>query len=639
MDSAETTDLEEKVAGLPADPGVYLFKNGRGAVLYVGKAQNLRSRVRQYLSGQDGRVQIPALMTRTKDVEILVTSNVKEALLLENELIKRHKPVFNVKLRDDKQYLALRIDPKDTWPRLQTVRRFRKDGAEYFGPYTSSVALKESLSNLRRLFPLRSCRDGTFRDYARRGRPCIEYEMKRCMGPCCGLASAEAYAAQVQGTVLFLRGRSKELMNRLVAEMEKAASEERFEDAARVRNRIDSVRQTLEEQQIVDDRKVDRDVLGLARQGGEVEIQVLHVREGRVMGAEDYPFSQVQIDDGAVMSSFLAQYYGKKAAEDTPREVFCSVAFEDQSLLAGWLSEKTGRRVELRHAQRGAGRKLADIASRNAGLGLGQRLAARDSVEAALEEIQEACQLAERPRKIECYDVSNLQGSLAVASRVVFESGVPLKKEYRRYRIKEARAGDDYDCLREVLRRRLAKVDTEPLPDLMMVDGGRGQLGVLEAALLDADLAVDAVGISKERDMGARSPRVKRSGGLKAERLYRPGRSNPILLPSSSRGLLLLQRIRDESHRFAIEFQRDLRSRSSLTSILEELPGIGPQKRRALLKTMGSLRAVRAATEEELGQVPGVSRGDAATIRRFFLALAGDRGADRGKEAEVEKPT
>ena len=615
------------MAGLPVEPGVYLFKNDRGTVLYVGKAQNLRTRVRQYLAGQDGRMQVPALMTRAKDVEVLVTSNVKEALLLENELIKQHKPVFNVKLRDDKQYLALRLDPTETWPRLQTVRRFRKDGAEYFGPYTSSVALKESLSNLRRLFPLRSCRDGTFRDYARRGRPCIEYEMKRCMGPCCGLADAEAYAAQVQGTVLFLRGRSKELVNRLVAEMEKASAEERFEEAARVRNRLASIQQTLEEQQIVDERKVDRDVLGLARQGGEVEIQVLHVRDGRVMGADDYPFSQVQIDDGAVMSSFLAQYYGKKTGEDTPKEVLCSVAFEDQALLADWLSEKAGHRVGLRHAQRGAGRKLADIATRNAGLGLGQRLAARDSVESALEEIQEACQLSELPRKIECYDVSNLQGSLAVASRVVFESGVPLKKEYRRYKIKEAQAGDDYDCLREVMRRRLSKVETEPLPDLMMVDGGRGQLGVLEAALRDADLTVEAVGISKERDLSAPSPRVKRSGGLKAERLYRPGRSNPILLPSSSRGLLLLQRIRDESHRFAIEFQRDLRSRTSLTSILEELPGIGPQKRRVLLKTMGSLRAVRTATEEELGRVPGVSRRDAATIHGFFRALT-EEGAD-----------
>ena len=618
MDSAHATKLAEKVAGLPREPGVYLFKNGRGVVLYVGKAQNLRSRVRQYLAGQDGRVRIPALMERAKDVEVLVTSNVKEALLLENELIKQHKPAFNVKLRDDKQYLALRIDPEEPWPRLQTVRRFRRDGAEYFGPYTSSVALKESLSNLRKLFPLRSCRDGTFRDYARRGRPCIEYDMKRCLGPCCGLADEQGYAEQVQGTVLFLRGRSTELVNRLQEDMQEASAEERFEDAARIRNRISSIKRTLEEQQIVDERNVDRDVLGLARQGGEVEIQVLHVREGRVMGAEDFAFSRVQIEDGYVMSSFLAQYYGKKEAGDMPREVLCSVAFEDQAVLADWLSEKANRRVLLRHAQRGAGRRLVDIGTRNAGLSLGQRLAARESVDAAMDEIKEACQLSGSPRKIECYDISNLQGSLAVASRVVFESGIPIKKEYRRYRIKQAQAGDDYDCLREVMRRRLARVASEPLPDLMMVDGGRGQLGILEAALKDAGLVTEALGISKERDLDSGSNRVKRSGGLKAERLYRPGRSNPILLPSSSRGLLLLQRIRDESHRFAIEFQRDLRSRSTLTSILEELPGIGPRKRRALLKAMGSLRAVRAATEAELIQVPGISRRDASTIHHFF---------------------
>lgn len=610
--------LAEKAAKLPTEPGVYLFKSDRGAVLYVGKAQNLRSRVRQYVAGGDGRIRVPALMDRAVDVEVLVTANVKEALLLENELIKRHKPVFNVKLRDDKQYLALRLDAREEWPRLTTVRRFRKDGADYFGPYTSSVALKESLSNLRRLFPLRSCTDGSFKDYARRGRPCIEYEMKRCLGPCCGLADPEAYAEQVQGTALFLRGRSEELVERLRGEMERAAEAERFEEAARLRDRIGAVQSTLEQQQIVSERSVERDVFGLAREGGEVEVQVLHVREGRVVGAEDYSFSRVQIDDGAVMSSFLGQYYGKKEADEAPREVLASVDVDDEGALADWLRERSQRRIEVRRPQRGSVRRLVDIATRNAKLALVQRLEARESVEGALEEVRDACSLGALPRRIECYDVSNLQGSLAVASRVVFEDGVPVKKDYRKYRIKQAAGGDDYDCLREVMARRLARVDREPLPDLLMVDGGRGQLGVLEAALADAELEVETLGISKERDAASPSLRVKRSGGLKAERLYRPGRANPISLASSSRGLLLLQRVRDESHRFAIEFQRDLRSRTGMTSILEELPGIGPGKRRALLRRLGSLRAVREASEETLASVPGVSANDASTIRRFF---------------------
>ncbi|MDE0885734.1 MAG: excinuclease ABC subunit UvrC [Myxococcota bacterium] len=623
--------LEAKVRKLPKSPGIYQFKSDGGAVLYVGKAQNLRSRVRQYLAGGDGRSQIPALMERTADVDILVTANVKEALLLENELIKRHKPVFNVKLRDDKQYLGLRMDPRDEWPRISSVRRFRRDGAEYFGPYTSSVALKESLSNLRRLFPLRSCSEGTFKDYARRGRPCIEYEMGRCLGPCCGLADPVAYAEQVRGTVLFLKGRSQELVTRLREQMISAAEAERFEDAARLRNRISAVDATLQDQQIISDQKVERDVFGLAREGGEVEIQVLHVREGRVIAAEDYSFSKVQIDDGEVMSSFLGQYYGKRNAEETPREIVNSVPFEDGGALQEWLRERASRAVSVRSPQRGGARRVVEIATRNAQVGLEQRLAARESIDAALEQIRSACALSQLPRRIECYDVSNLQGTLAVASRVVFEDGEPVKNEYRRYKIKQAPAGDDYACLREVLKRRLARVDTEPLPDLLMVDGGRGQLGVVSAALEDVGLVVDALGISKERDADSPSVRVKRSGGLKAERLFKPGRANPILLSKSSRGLLLLQRVRDESHRFAIEYQRDLRSKFSLTSILEELPGIGAVKRRALLRELGSLKAVREATEESLRAVSGISSRDAQILRAFF-DKAGGRPISEGRE-------
>ncbi|MBW2498957.1 MAG: excinuclease ABC subunit UvrC [Deltaproteobacteria bacterium] len=613
--------LAERVEQLPTGPGVYLFKSARGSVLYVGKAQNLKSRVRQYVSGGDGRIRIPALVERAADVEVLVTGNVKEALLLENELIKQHRPPFNVRLRDDKQYLALRIDENESWPRVTMVRRFRKDGAQYFGPYTSSVALKSSLSKLRRLFPLRSCTEGTFKDYARRGRPCIEYEMKRCLGPCCDLADPDAYAEQVRGTVLFLRGRSRELVEKIEREMAEAAEEERFEDAARLRDRIAAVERTIESQQIVTDQGVDRDVFALAREGGEVDVQVLHVREGRVIGARDFAFSNVKLDDGEVMGSFLGQFYGSGEGHAPPREVLTSVDFDDEGALHSLFRERFDQAVSLRWARRGGGRRLVEIAERNAALALATRLAARESVETALEELQERCRLGVPPRRIECYDISNLQGTLAVGSRVVFEEGQPVKRDYRRYRIREAEAGDDYACLREVLGRRLRRVETEPLPDLLMVDGGRGQLGVVIAMLEDAGLEVETLGISKERDDESPGLRVKRSGGLKAERIFRPGRANPIELPPSSRGMLLLQRVRDESHRFAIEFQRDLRSRVNLTSILEELPGIGPGKRRALLKELGSLRGVRKASLEELRAVSGISVRDADAIRAFFDAL------------------
>lgn len=613
--------LEDQAAALPTTPGVYQFKNDRGTVLYVGKAQNLKSRVRQYVTGGDGRIRIPALVERATAVEVIVTGNVKEALLLENELIKQFKPAFNVRLRDDKQYLALRIDESQEWPRVTMVRKFRKDGAQYFGPYTSSVALKSSLSKLRRLFPLRSCTDGTFKDYARRGRPCIEYEMKRCLAPCVGLAEPDAYQEQVKGTILFLRGKSRQLIENIEREMQEAAGDERFEDAGRLRDRLQAVERTIESQQIVTEAGLDRDVFALAREGGEVEVQVLHVREGRVIGARGFPFSNVRIDDDEVMSSFLGQFYGSGEGHAPPREILTSVDFEDEGALAALWRERFDQAVKIRWAQRGGGRRLVEIAERNAALGLATRLAARESVDTALDELYEKCQLTKRPHRIECYDVSNLQGTLAVASRVSFIDGEPIKKDYRRYKIREAEAGDDYGCMREVLDRRLRRVDKEPLPDLLMVDGGRGQVGVVMAALNDAEQEVEVLGISKERDDDSPSLRVRRGGGLKAERIFRPGRANPIMLAPSSRGMLLLQRVRDESHRFAIEYQRDLRSRVNMTSILEELPGIGPAKRRALLKTLGSLRAVRNASSDELLAVDGISAKDAEGIRRFFDAV------------------
>ncbi len=612
--------LADRIDALPTSPGVYLFRNERGKVLYVGKAQNLRSRVRSYVSGSDGRVRIPRLVAEIEDVDVLVTQSVKDALLLENELIKKHRPPFNVRLRDDKQYLALRLDPRERWPRLTQVRRFRGDGALHFGPYTSSGAMREAVSQLRRIFPLRSCSDPVFRDYARRGRPCIEHEMRRCVGPCCGLVDEAGYAELVRGTELFLRGRSQELVAELERRMQEAAGAERFEEAARLRDRIEAVRHTLERQRIVDEREVDRDVFGLARDGGEIAVQVFHVRAGRVADGASFGFSDVRLDDGDVMSSFLGQYYGDADAREVPQEVLTSVAVEDEGALEALLAERGGRRVLLRAPRRGATRELVEAARANAELSVARRVHSRESVGAALDELQAKLGLARLPRRIECYDVSNLQGTLAVASRVAFEDAEPVPRDWRHYRIRASQAGDDLACLREVMLRRLARREREPLPDLFLIDGGRGQLGVVGAALRDAGLEADCVAIAKERDLESPSPRVKRSGGLKAERLFLPGRANPVLLPPSSRGLLLLQKVRDEAHRFAIEFQRSLRQRTHLRSVLEEIPGIGPKKRRALLRHLGSLRAVREASVEQLAGVPGLSARDVEALRRFFAA-------------------
>ena len=628
LDAEILRALEERVDALPQTPGVYLLKNARGKVLYVGKAQNLRSRVRQYLAGGDGRQQVPNLVARMGDVSVLVTDSVKNALLLENELIKRHKPPFNVRLRDDKQYLALRLDRRETWPRLTQVRRFAKDGAEYFGPYTSSVNLRASLNHLRRLFPLRSCSEGVYRDYARRGRPCIEHEMGRCPAPCVARVTPEAYAELLHGTELFLRGRSAELSELLRNKMAAAAEAEDFEAAARLRDRIAAVEDTVARQQIVSERAQDRDVFGLARRAGEVQIQVLHVREGRVIGASEHAFSNVEIPDADVLASFLAQFYAGEEAGAAPSEVLVSIAPSDDDALAAWLGERAGRSVEVRVPQRGAPRELGDLALKNAESALERRVAERETVDSALADLQQKLGLARLPCRIECYDVSNLAGTLAVASRVVFENGAPDKSSYRRYRIQEAPAGDDLACMREVLTRRLTKLEKEPLPDLWVLDGGRGQLKVATTLLRDRGLVHDHVGLAKERDLQSPSPRVKRSGGLKAERVFLPDRLNPVLLLPSSRGLLLLQRIRDEAHRFAIEFQRSLRRRVGMRSVLEEIPGVGPTKRRALLRELGSLKRVREASVDELAAVSGIARGDAERVHAFFRALESPLGVN-----------
>ena len=630
MEIRDTAEL------LPTQPGVYLFKGENDRVLYVGKAQNLRVRVRSYLSGGDGRYQIPQLVERIRDVDVVVTPSVKDALLLENELIKRHKPPFNVRLRDDKQYLGLRLDPAERWPRVTQVRRFRHDGAQYFGPFTSSLAVKSAVSTLRRIFPLRSCRDAVFRDYARRGRPCIEFEMKRCLGPCCDLVSEADYAELVRGTTLFLRGRSDELATHLTERMHEAGEHERFEEAARLRDQIASVKNSLERQSIVSDQLVDRDVFGLVRDGGEVEVQVLHVREGRVIGTQGYSFSNVRVDDGEVMSSFLGQYYGVGQGRQIPAEVVAPMKIADDGGLEALLRDRIGKKVAFRVPRRGPLRELLAFATANAEVGLSRRLEARESVDAALAELRERLGLSEVPRRIECYDVSTFRGSIAVASGVVFQDGAPCKADYRRYRIREAAADDDLACLREVFERRFARAGAEPLPDLLMVDGGRGQLAVLVAALRDAGLQRDAIALSKERDLESPSPRVRRSGGLKSERIFTPARLDPVMLAPNSRGLLLLQHVRDESHRFAIDFQRKLRAKAGMTSILEELPGIGPTKRRALLRELGSLRAVRNASRAELQAVRGISARDAATVYRFFERSAEPFGA--AEEASARKP-
>ncbi len=616
--------LQERISALPAQPGVYLFKDSQAGILYVGKAQNLRTRVRSYfVRGGDGRFRVHLLVPQIADVEVVATANVKEALLLENQLIKKHKPRFNVRLRDDKNYLALRLDPSQPYPRFTETRRFQRDGAIYFGPYTSSNSLRRTLGALQHIFPLRTCSDSVMKSYRRRGRPCLEHAVGRCAAPCCDLISDEAYARLVQGATLFMKGQVSDLLSELGVQMEAAASEERFEEAVRLRDRIQAIERTVERQSMVSTRMLDRDVFGLARDGARLEVQVLHVRQGKLLGGNAYSFRDVRLSDSDALDSFLSQFYA--GDRDLPGEVLLPIDVDGREALEGIWRERTGRAVALVIPQRGDRRQLIQMAERNAALSLLERTRREEDTDGRLEALRELVGLPDFPHRIECYDISHLHGSFSVGSRVVFVDGKPHKSEYRRYKLRETDPGDDYAGLREVVRRRLARLETEPAPDLLLLDGGKGQLNVVRAVLADLGVRdIPLASLAKERDLDGASPRVRRHAGSKREKLFLPGVKDPLELKPESPATLLLQHVRDESHRFAIRYHRELRSKAGLRSILDELPGIGPVKRRALLRQLGSLERIRNATEEQLAAVRGISRPDAAMIVRFFAALRTD---------------
>ena len=614
------TALEERVAQLPVEPGVYLFRDAQGRVLYVGKAQSLRARVRSYFNrGGDGRMQVPFLVERIADVEVIATATVKEALLLENQLIKKHKPRFNVRLRDDKNYLALRLDPREAYPRFTETRRFARDGALYFGPYTSSISLRETLASLQKIFPLRTCSDPVFRSYRRQGRPCLEHAIGRCAAPCCGRITDEAYGELVSGATLLLRGKADDLLGELKERMRAASEGERFEEAARLRDRARAVSRTVESQSMVSRKFVDRDAFGVARDGPRLEIQVMHVRQGKIAGGAAYEFRDVAGDDSEALGSFLTQFYGEE--REIPREVLVPSDLESAAAFAELWRERAGHAVEIAVPKRGERRRLVELATRNAALALEARDQREQNSGELLEAVREALRLERVPLAIECYDISHLQGNLGVASRVSFVDGRPHKAGYRRYKLRETAPGDDYGAMREVLKRRLERLDSEPAPDLLLLDGGKGQLNAARA--LFADLGVEGIALAslaKERDEESASGRVMRHGGQKREKLFLPGVKDPIMLARDSSALLLLQRVRDESHRFAIAYHRELRKKSQFRSILDELPGIGPMKRRALLRQLGSLEKIRAASLEELEAVPKLGRRAAAIVHRFFHA-------------------
>ena len=618
--------LKEILARVPTDPGVYLMKDRKGRIIYVGKATNLKARVRSYFNRTDTRDFVPLLGRILGDIETVVVNNEKEALLLENNLIKQHQPRFNVKLADDKNFLVLRLDPKARYPRLEVTRRLGQDGAKYFGPYHSATSCRATLAVVNRHFKLRTCTDHVLNS---RKRPCLQYQIKRCDAPCVFPIANEEYAKQVQDVSLFLEGKDDELLKRLTGRMREAAAAEQYEIAGAVRDQIKALEKTLEEQRVVSADMRDQDVFGLYREGEFVEIVVLSVRNGKLLGRRNFSLKGQEFPTQEILSSFVSLYYDLGAF--VPDEVLLPEAVEDVAAKAEWLSEKRDARrgVDVLVPQRGPRHDLVVLAQKNAASSFVTRRDKSRDAEAALEKLQQRLSLKRLPRRIECFDISHIQGTATVASMVVFLDGEPAKGEYRTFKVKSA-TNDDFASMYEVLSRRFRRskgaegqqgAPPQPkktgwvTPDLLVIDGGKGQLSTAAAALRDAQIdlgmnGMDVVALAKERedDKGEKQP----------DRVFRLNAKDPMKLRPNSAELFLLSRIRDEAHRFAVTFHKKLRRRRTLRSALEDVPGVGQKRKRELLKHFGSLKNVRAAGVEELLRAPGMSRAAAEAVVRYF---------------------
>lgn len=589
---------EEKLPALPQGPGVYWFRDARGEVLYVGKAASLRSRVRSYFSSSSTLPpKIARMMGRVADLEFMVTDSEQEALILECNLIKRHRPRYNVRLKDDKSYPYLKIELREKWPRIYVTRHWEQDGSRYFGPFASAHSVRQTLGVLRKLFPFRTCkRNITGID----SRACLEYDIHRCVGPCIGVATEEEYRRVIRQVILFLEGRDRAVQRELKRRMEEASRKLAFERAAVLRDQIAAVEQVTQSQKISSTLRQDMDVVALAGARDLAYMQVFFIRGGRLVGREPYVVEGARDETpGNVMASFLQQFYG--ASPSVPPLILLQHPVVQPSLLESWLRERRGGPVKLRVPRRGEKKGLMDMAAQNARQGLEHyritQLGAADAIADALHQLQQALGLPRLPQRVEGYDISNIQGAWAVGGMVVFEHGRPRPAHYRRFRIRGQDTPDDYAMLQEMLRRRLGRGEGfagegpwQTLPDLLLIDGGKGHLSAALAVLAEAGVKVPVAALAKEE-----------------EQVFVPGSPQPLPLAPSSPALLLLQRIRDEAHRFALSYHIRARRRSTTASALDSVPGIGPRRRRELLRRFGSVRAIREATAEDIATTPGIT--------------------------------
>ncbi|MBN1814120.1 MAG: excinuclease ABC subunit UvrC [Anaerolineae bacterium] len=610
--------IRSQVETMPHKPGVYIMRDASDTVIYVGKAVDLRSRVRSYFqpsSWENDKVR--SIASEVVELEFIVTESELEALILEANLIKQHRPRYNVRFKDDKRYPYIKITSTAPYPKVFITRRMEQDGSRYFGPYTSSAAVHQTLDLLRRSFPYLTCN----REIAGQDeRPCLYYDIRLCLGPCIGAVTQEEYRAMIQGLARFLEGRSEEVLADLEKRMHSASEALDFERAATLRDQLQSAQHIVERQKVFSSITTDQDVVAFAREEGDACVQVFFIRGGKLLGREYFVLEGTQDEDEReIMAAFLKQFYEEAAY--VPSEVLLPTRLEEALVIEQWLKNKRGAKVTLRVPRRGQKRELVAMAAENASETLAalraQWQADAHKHEQAMAEIQETLELPKPPTRIECYDISTTQGTEIVGSMVVFVHGVPRKSDYRRFVVRSVHGQDDYASMREVLERRfrrwqMATEEAAPggggrdvkgwakLPDLLIVDGGKGQLSVAVEVLQAFDLLdqVPVVGLAKQR-----------------EEIFLPGRPKSILLPRRSHGLFLVQRVRDEAHRFAITHHRQRRRQAGVASQLDSIPGVGPARRKALLKAFGSLDAIRAATVEQLAAVPGVPRDVALTIK------------------------
>jgi excinuclease ABC subunit C len=610
----EARRFGEQLKALPHKPGVYLFRDTSGNVLYVGKATNLRSRVRSYFRAAETlSPKLRRMVARVSDFEFLVTDSEQEALILECNLIKRHRPYYNVRLKDDKAYPYLKITVKDEWARVYVTRRVDEDGSRYFGPFASAGSVRKTFDLLKKLFPFRSCkRTITGNDR----RPCLEYDIHHCLGPCIGAISKDEYREIIDQVIMFLEGKQESVVHELKQKMSMASEKMEFERAAVLRDQIRAVEMVTERQKVTSTGRGDQDVIALAQSRDQAYVEIFFIRGGHLIERDHFMMQGARDEEpGQIMTSFLNQFY--HSATYIPPVILLQHTPRDCTVLGQWLESKRGdhRKVSLQVPRRGEKRRLVDMVAENARQGLEQlrvkRLADPDSTDAALEELRDALCLPQAMKRVECYDISDIGGTSAVGSMVVFQDGQPLPAHYRRFRIKTVSGADDYAMIREVLRRRFkrsggfkrsAASAWDIAPDLVLIDGGKGHLSAASDTM--REMGVDFIplaSIAKEN-----------------EELFRPGIAEPIILARTSVALYLVQRIRDEAHRFALGYHRKVRRSETIASAVDNIAGIGPKRKRALLQRFGSVRGIKDADIDEIAAVPGMTRSLAQRMKKYL---------------------